>query len=442
MLEDLRDSPFHQHKLHLQSYLHGPRGAAIADAAAAAQGITKGEFLKALARLPELELLMPRPVDRARWTGTPDLVVVGTARTPRELASTLNLTGFTTGGDTVTYPVHSHFRYPYLLILPVRTAMGPDPEARRRAAPGQIRSSISTREDEFRIAGTEDPYYCDPLTVVTECQQPPTANSEPTGIWLNGDWSYARCTTDLALDVDQDGINDDCEYVIAHTFRPVLKVSHHDNTLGRESYWAVAKGSLPESFKIFYALAYYRDGGTDNVGFGGHLGDSEFIVLTASHLTTYTINSTVSKWLLEGGFLSAHWGHGMFDSSGSYGYSWFEYPAEYRGRPRIWVAEEKHANYRKRSICDGALWADTCDQNDVVQEAQVLYDANIGNSWRSGGSSWPNRDCVSSRVRWGAATECFWNAAMYGFWGWQDEAGNPFFPHGGPYHESLWAFGF
>lgn len=247
--------------------------------------------------------------------------------------------------------------YPYLLILPVRTAMGPDPEARRRDAPRHSRSSISTREDEFRLTGTEDPYYCDPLTVVIEFQQPPTANSEPTGIWLDGDWFYARCTTDLALDADQDGINDDCEYVIAHTFRPVLKVSHHNNNLGRESYWAVAKGSLPESFKVFYALAYYRDGGTDNVGFGGHLGNSEFIVLTASHLTTYTINSTVSKWLLEGGFLSAHWDHGMFDSSGGYGYSWFEYPAEYRGRPRIWVAEEKHANYRKQSVCDdGALW--------------------------------------------------------------------------------------
>jgi len=68
---DLRDSPFRLHALHLTSYLNGVRGRAIAAKAAAALRIQPEAFVRIAQSGPDFELVMPRVLDRVSWEGAP-----------------------------------------------------------------------------------------------------------------------------------------------------------------------------------------------------------------------------------------------------------------------------------------------------------------------------------------------------------------------------------
>lgn len=84
VLEDLRDSPFPKHKVHLQSYLRGARGSRITAVAAGTVGMRPEQFLAGLDALPALEFSFSRSIDRFHWTGTPDLVVIGSTASRAE----------------------------------------------------------------------------------------------------------------------------------------------------------------------------------------------------------------------------------------------------------------------------------------------------------------------------------------------------------------------
>lgn len=104
-------------------------------------------------------------------------------------------------------------------------------------------------------------------------------------------------------------------------------------------------------------------------------------------------------------------------------------------RPRIWVAEEKHANYKTQNQCDaGAYYRDTCDANTIMEVVDVKQWRDLGNS---GSFGVPIRDCVTSEITGGylGYQECFWSGSKFSGWrGTTDGAG--------PYRQSLDAYGF
>lgn len=92
-----------------------------------------------------------------------------------------------------------------------------------------------------------------------------------------------------------------------------------------------------------------------------------------------------SSWQLQQATLSAHW-QTPTDETATYSYKKLGYADNYRGRPRVWVARDKHANYRSESVCDaGAAYTDTCDHNRDSGNLEVRQDRNIGNRWLPGG---------------------------------------------------------
>jgi hypothetical protein len=82
------------------------------------------------------------------------------------------------------------------------------------------------------------------------------------------------------------------------------------------------------------------------------------------------------------------------DGTGTWGYQDFQFASnEYRGRPVIWVAEDKHANYKTQNQCDlGANWTDNCDHPlSGYQTVEVRSSDNIGDFANY------MLDCVASR---------------------------------------------
>lgn len=372
LLDDLRDSPFPKRKLHLQSYLASPRGAAIAAATAAAMGIPQERLLASLSGLPSMEFGLPRAYDRVSWTGTANIVTIAASADKKEIAAARVLTGYRTTGEAISVPMFQYVSAPLLYILPAETDFGSNPEAVRNTARRRSGRTISTPREEFLALTSDCP---EPLGMrnrgpTTTCSG---GGSDFGGYWLDASYSWSACTTAPSPDEDQDGIRDDCEDKLAYTFRPYLEMTYSDDNRGREPYWAVAKSETQGWVKIFYALSYYRDGGEDDTGFGSHDGDSEFIILQVNDITG------TARWAMETGTLSAHWRAGWpWDGTGTWSYSEFEFPVTYRGRPRVWVAEEKHANYKTRSDCNwGAGGTDVCSNHDCSR----ALDLNNRRTW-------------------------------------------------------------
>jgi len=253
-------------------------------------------------------------------------------------------------------------------------------------------------------------------------------------------------------DYDQDGFHDRCEYELAFAFRPLLAISPYDDGAGREPYWSVQRATEPgdggypynPTLRIFYALAYYRDYGDPSwTGFTGHDGDSEFVILD--------IGASDSSFAMTGAFMSAHWGSADSESSEWRVYWDFSYHTPvYQGRPTIWVAQDKHANYYSGTACqiggykgsdncDGAWWSAT-DQSRTIG---VLANANLGNQLTRkppyGVAAQPTLPlCRKSRNFISPVTECFWDPTDH-FRGWRTESGSS---KSSPYHKPLSYFGF
>lgn len=202
-------------------------------------------------------------------------------------------------------------------------------------------------------------------------------------------------------DADGDGLTESCEHQIAHTVRPRLHFSADESHSDRESFWAVTpieSGRTSNGINkvsVFYFMGYHDD--------AQHRGDTEFVILDLS---------ADGGWHVSRVFTSAHWRSGG-DSSEDSGGANFTYYDD--GRPFIYVAEGKHANYRTDWECDGGsvLGWDTCDEPFTDEDVEVLSDRNLGDVQH------PLINCVSISSSFYLGTECFFEPGDK-FLGWWD----------------------
>jgi len=259
---------------------------------------------------------------------------------------------------------------------------------------------------QYGVTQTKD--YCerDP-----NCAGYADPDPEAPGIFLGTDITADGCATTLTDDLDQDGFKDYCEKLLAEFFRPLLKFSGAETLSGREPYWAVRWDVDETAAKIFYAFAYYEDGGSYATGCpstqycAGHYGDSEWIEITADF-------DPVSKhWMTAQGIYSQH-GAGWI-----YAFKDLEFPGRPRGYPAVYVSLDKHANYNSDYSCDngGFFDFDTCTPGTSVRESHFV-DRNLG---KSGSPTTKLKDCVlsSGRFAGNGKLECFW-ATTGKFNGW------------------------
>ncbi|MEJ7760651.1 MAG: hypothetical protein WKF55_13790 [Gemmatimonadaceae bacterium] len=387
LFEDLRDSPFPQHRIHLASYLSGPRGEVLARSVATRAGISVAQAVALASTRGGFQLIMPRAVDRMNWTGTEDIAIKGLPRTLRERREKLRTNpaveiAHTIQGVQLPHGILTNSDYPFLEITPADIDFGPTPEVTRHAATRKARPTISTPEEEIALfrqrgdsslrasgsSGTMMASACDDPTVIVECEGETSGGGgsgpRPMGVTLPSGKTYTTCFQpggfDQLSDGDQDGVDDACEYELAFAFRPQTVLMTHDCDWLRQPHFAVRQNYSPYFggvIVIFYAISYHYDCGPpfacpDAIAnCRPHNGDSEWIVLEVGPSAI----GVAGPWSLKYGTLSSHWGTAndqtagyeasdLEDAQGSPGF----------GAPRIWVSEDKHGNYRTRNSCNGS----------------------------------------------------------------------------------------
>jgi hypothetical protein len=474
LLDDLRDSPFHQHAVYLSTYLSGQSGQTIAKAAANAIGVVP-QRLVAIAEQLHLQVSMPRMLDRMSWKGSGSVVVYASAKSPHDLfAADRPLIGHTVRGARLYVPLHTAVTYPVIAMLPASQEFGSAPEAARSAAPNRPGSTISTREEEIEAMtvvgfrsptgntrlgpGTVKPLIC--TCEDTSCTpRPPGCDTppQPTGAVVPDFANFNACWIGLpngtfppnAADKDNDGLKDQCEYELAYAFRPFMAFSSTDIDASRETYYSVkVKSVTSKTVEIFYAIGYHEDDGESGPvcqGCSAHQGDSEWIIVEADGTT---------GWVLTFATLSAHWNEPVVDGTTRYSSGHFAYPENFRARPEVWVAEDKHANYNTDDACDsGAEFTDNCDRNSLSTKwgntlTNISPGTNIGQDGgvifvNFGGRSNRLVDCIASVTTlnptqpYYPGTECFWSGTTFRGW-----LAPPVGDGSTPYATALRAFGF
>lgn len=403
----LRDSPFPQRAVHLSSFLAGPDASDLRSAMEARSGVPVLGVDGLLAGAPPLELVMVRSLDRLQWTGKEPLEVYAAPEGMRGGTASGHFEGYDAAGRTVLIGAFEFVSRPYVFVRPVTLSFPADPESARRAAPIRSGAPITTRgEERLMMAMTE----CDPETAIIECPEDPPMGGGQVGYTLDPSITFDSCTAGGGPDLDNDGILDTCEHALAFAFRPQLIMNPGDDAPFREPHWSVRIGDGPNEIEVFYLFAYHRDAGTVPGGLTSHDGDSEFVIATLRNPV-----SNHSRWVLERAFLSAHWGTPL-NGSASYTWDWLEPHDVWGGRPRIWVAKNKHANYRSKSVCNsGALLTDTCNGNVDLGALSVPSHRNIGNKW-SGPGAVQLIDQVYSGYGHLNGVEYFWTADRFKGW--------------------------
>lgn len=267
-------------------------------------------------------------------------------------------------------------------------------------------------------------------TALNEPTSPVDPSPGEDGIWLNlhpqdcYEGYYYPGT--FHPDVDDDGLDDRCEFQLARAFAPMIRLSDPgiERCPGGEAYWAAKYfDNIPEIntgdfVRIAYLMSYYYD-----CGELGHKGDSEFIQLTVAWV------KATKHWVLINSWLSAHavigrpFGNSILGPVGSNSSTWgrsFQWPSGRRySYPRVWISINKHANYRSEGDCDngGVLLGifEACTSLRDQGRFRVWSSNNIGSAHR------PMKDCVASMKNSASPKECFWTGADFG--GWQ--AGTP-----------------
>lgn len=210
------------------------------------------------------------------------------------------------------------------------------------------------------------------------------------------------------IDADRDSVLDDCEYDVAHAFRPILVFHPAEDAATRETYWAV-KPVGTYSLRVFYALAYHRDTGyTQEVEITSHDGDSEVIAVS--------VTSREGQWTADSVTISAHSNNKSiaFDSL-----TWFG--DRDRGRPIVWVARGKHANYESSASCERHP-LDSCETASNLEDSLLWEDVEVWRGANLGSHDVPLVNCVWSREGH-PGIECFWDDRIdYGFRGWQRDS--------------------
>ncbi|MGQ0815423.1 MAG: hypothetical protein ACT4O1_13350 [Gemmatimonadota bacterium] len=243
------------------------------------------------------------------------------------------------------------------------------------------------------------------------------------GVYVASFVTLAACTQQYINDSDVDGFDDTCEYRLAEAFAPQLYVHVYDQDLSREPYWALhylndvdGNGNPSKLVRVVYLFQYHWDMGNsfDCIDgpasyCSGHPGDNEFAFFDLSY------NPETQHWKLERGFLSAHFG--TFDGSDSSDMV-NDFNLSYAGTlgsyPNIWVARDKHGNYRSWQACNsgGFLGKDDCSTFTSGGRLPVNQYRNVGNdAYRL-----LNRT-VSTQPLIYPGEEHFWNAGEK-FCGW------------------------
>ncbi|MCK5650767.1 MAG: hypothetical protein KAJ42_05310 [Gemmatimonadetes bacterium] len=441
VLQDLRDSPFKRHRIHLQSYLQ--HNDEIRHQLEDRMDIRPGSLLRLLQTVPVLELSIRRARDRIGWRGEADILVAGTSGAVAERVALGPWYAYAPSGDSVLIEFSPSFSPIVLSVLPTDVWFGESPEEMRRAAPKWSRHAVSTREDEFvnppmtviSSGGSIGPQTsptspltvdeCDEFSFV--CDDNPDVN-DGSGIGFDPPYDWASCTPPglMGPDRDQDGFADECELVWARAFSPLARTQRRDAAPTKEPYFAMGPYGTHGQIRFFFAFAYHRDTGTPNFGLFSHEGDSEFAVVKVLKHGKFKVTAV---------YYSAHYGKPLVDSSEWYNEPELSYADVYRGRPIAWVSRDKHANYESRSHCNwGALSADGCSSSYKNLYLSLPNGSNLG--------SRSNRLVNCTRSRGGyPGRECFWNF-MDSFTGWLGAPVGESSDGARPYYFMLRDFGF
>lgn len=232
-------------------------------------------------------------------------------------------------------------------------------------------------------------------------------------------------------DSDGDGLTDHCEKTVAQAFAPLMRV-HPSDDVTRDEYYAVTP-STGNRILVFYAFGYHRDHG--RAGLYAHNGDSEFVIVEVAAQSDPT-------WYMTEIFLSSHLGEGGgADHSDRFDATELD---SHNGRPIVWVAKNKHANYKSKAACDGggAGWGlfEHCGKS-VLESFRVFDDGNLGQSENDnpGTGLRMMNNCVRSRSRPNVPRiECYWIEGRR-FYGWQSRREDN---GSGAYYDKLAQFGF
>jgi len=248
-------------------------------------------------------------------------------------------------------------------------------------------------------------------------------NPDSAGVWVGEDFSASSCLGGEFPDEDADGVGDQCEWVIARRFAPVMIFDAYDE-VGRQPYFAV-RSNGDSTLVILYMPAYYLDLGCSSIPLcgtidDGHLGDSEAIGVLVYW------NPSSQHWLTSTAVLSAHTSYRTLSKGGNQCPAALEYPNESCGRFMVHVAYGKHANYETRSACNNSS-ADYCNNGGSTGDTLFTeIPRNIG--------SYDNRfvDCVYSlEDPTPSYQECFWTGypSWNKFFGWHGPNGDGSSPH-------------
>lgn len=231
-------------------------------------------------------------------------------------------------------------------------------------------------------------------------------------------------------------MNDVCETWLSYNFRPELRYSQTEDDSRKEPYW-VARPDSGGNIMIGYLFSYYYDLGSVQYGcsppefwpvaqrqkLGCHNGDSENIWLLLAY------DSTTSHWVLAQASYSEHenWATRSPDANTGYAYADLEYPDHPGSYPRVWVSEQKHANYFAYGDCQGAggfLGAGTeqCDADNVTARLDWSNLWNVGSQAHPFMTSVIGRDSIitsrnPSYEYYGAGgQECYWTERDFRGW--------------------------
>lgn len=469
---DLRDSPFSRHRLHLPSYLGGSRGGVILVAIAQKSGLSSARIASIAAIRGGLQLSVPRAVDRMWWQAAEEVLVEGTALTVAErraaersmegAAHRTSAVAYTREGHAVNRSVMGISDSPFLAITPAVLGFGEAPEQLRSAAPRLHRNTISTFAEEIRIyrergdsltRARPDSGFpglsfvipveeCDPYDPNAECDGGSSPPPRPMGVSIPSGKNYAACyqpgVFSTSVDRDQDGVDDQCEAELAIAFRPQLVFDRYDCEIRRQPQFASRQKVSPDwggVILIFYAISYRFDCGYPD----RHRGDSEWIIVEVGPSS----DPSYAPWSLKYATLSAHWKSDWDDNTAGYAARDLE-DAEGSpgfGAPRIWVALNKHANYRTQQVCDSAgFWnSDSCD-DPMPGYATLTFGAaqNLGSRVEPFIGTLNNP--VYDQITYSGLYEYYWVEDSQYFCGWV--ALTDTYGCAGSYWKSLTMYGF
>lgn len=451
----LRDSPFRAHAIDLVSFLRGSNGLVIAGKAATALGIERAALIRLAESAGNLELVMPRPLDRVSWDGSADIEVTATPVSLRQRKETGRESerGYDVSGNATSVFTLRYSSRPYIIIRPAEFAFPAEAEALRAAAARQSRNTVSTPAEEreaMRQRGRERVAREKAAGITTAsgimfdgsagfiiipCGQPgappscdippppPPASVGGGGATLASAMTKNYCygiTSPLNAtnDRDNDRVRDDCENAIAAQFAPTLNIGNNDSRPARQPYWALSRHpDHPDNVQIIYAISYVTDGGVANVGWWWHEGDSEFIIVEVK-------NVSASKWGIIEATLSAHFGaeEGVPPEYqwGADSYYWDDLDYPQGPFPRIWASLEKHANYRTKEVCasGGPYGIDTCGGDYFGAQIPAPPARNVGNYYHLPVGSRTTATQILDCVLWQGqpylyyvyrtGEECFW----------------------------------